>query len=150
MLPKPVADDLRQGRTAEAQSFSNTTVYFRFVFFICTACIVTDIHSGVESNRDTSTLNFAFPLSHAILTAVCFFKMNWLYRNWRLLIPYYSSVTVISLALLCCLAPALPTRWSTSSTSSTPHLMTSLTTMMSTKWRQSAMHVRIRSIPMIK
>ncbi|KAM3620189.1 uncharacterized protein V6R79_019482 [Siganus canaliculatus] len=28
MLPKPVADDLRQGRTAEAQSFSNATVYF--------------------------------------------------------------------------------------------------------------------------
>ena len=31
MLPKPVADDLRQGRTAEAQTFSNATVYFRFV-----------------------------------------------------------------------------------------------------------------------
>lgn len=31
MLPKPVADDLRQGRTAEAQSFSNATVYFRCV-----------------------------------------------------------------------------------------------------------------------
>lgn len=30
MLPKPVADDLRQGRTTEAQSFSNATVYFRF------------------------------------------------------------------------------------------------------------------------
>lgn len=29
MLPKPVADDLRQGRTAEAQSYSNATVYFR-------------------------------------------------------------------------------------------------------------------------
>uniref|UniRef100_A0A3Q3XHI7 Guanylate cyclase n=1 Tax=Mola mola TaxID=94237 RepID=A0A3Q3XHI7_MOLML len=28
MLPKAVADDLRQGRTAEAQSFSNATVYF--------------------------------------------------------------------------------------------------------------------------
>ncbi|KAF7665908.1 hypothetical protein LDENG_00126990 [Lucifuga dentata] len=28
MLPKPVADDLRQGWTAEAQSFSNATVYF--------------------------------------------------------------------------------------------------------------------------
>ncbi|XP_040895652.1 atrial natriuretic peptide receptor 2-like isoform X2 [Toxotes jaculatrix] len=28
MLPKPVADDLRQGRTAEAQSFSIATVYF--------------------------------------------------------------------------------------------------------------------------
>ncbi|CAB1437113.1 unnamed protein product [Pleuronectes platessa] len=28
MLPKPVADDLRQGRTAEAQTFSNATVYF--------------------------------------------------------------------------------------------------------------------------
>nr|XP_057928496.1 atrial natriuretic peptide receptor 2-like isoform X2 [Doryrhamphus excisus] len=28
MLPKPVADDLRQGQTAEAQSFSNATVYF--------------------------------------------------------------------------------------------------------------------------
>uniref|UniRef100_A0A673KM69 Guanylate cyclase n=1 Tax=Sinocyclocheilus rhinocerous TaxID=307959 RepID=A0A673KM69_9TELE len=28
MLPKPVADDLRQGRTAEAQSYSNATVYF--------------------------------------------------------------------------------------------------------------------------
>ncbi|XP_020780294.1 atrial natriuretic peptide receptor 2-like [Boleophthalmus pectinirostris] len=28
MLPKPVADDLRQGRTAEAQSFNNATVYF--------------------------------------------------------------------------------------------------------------------------
>uniref|UniRef100_A0A3Q2ZJM6 Guanylate cyclase n=1 Tax=Hippocampus comes TaxID=109280 RepID=A0A3Q2ZJM6_HIPCM len=28
MLPKPVADDLRQGRTTEAQSFSNATVYF--------------------------------------------------------------------------------------------------------------------------
>ncbi|XP_068616036.1 atrial natriuretic peptide receptor 2-like [Brachionichthys hirsutus] len=28
MLPKPVADDLRQGRIAEAQSFSNATVYF--------------------------------------------------------------------------------------------------------------------------
>lgn len=31
MLPKPVADDLRQGRTAEAQSFANATVYFRCV-----------------------------------------------------------------------------------------------------------------------
>lgn len=29
MLPKPVADDLRQGCTAEAQSYSNATVYFR-------------------------------------------------------------------------------------------------------------------------
>lgn len=29
MLPKPVADDLRQGHTAEAQSYSNATVYFR-------------------------------------------------------------------------------------------------------------------------
>ncbi|XP_031720074.1 atrial natriuretic peptide receptor 2 [Anarrhichthys ocellatus] len=28
MLPKPVADDLRQGRTTEAQSFSSATVYF--------------------------------------------------------------------------------------------------------------------------
>ncbi|TNM87977.1 hypothetical protein fugu_006198 [Takifugu bimaculatus] len=28
MLPKPVADDLRQGQTAEAQTFSNATVYF--------------------------------------------------------------------------------------------------------------------------
>nr|XP_023700028.1 atrial natriuretic peptide receptor 2-like [Paramormyrops kingsleyae] len=28
MLPKPVADDLRQGRTAEAQSYCNATVYF--------------------------------------------------------------------------------------------------------------------------
>uniref|UniRef100_A0A3Q1JJI2 Guanylate cyclase n=1 Tax=Anabas testudineus TaxID=64144 RepID=A0A3Q1JJI2_ANATE len=28
MLPKPVADDLRQGQTAEAQSFSSATVYF--------------------------------------------------------------------------------------------------------------------------
>ncbi|XDV22230.1 hypothetical protein PO909_027173 [Leuciscus waleckii] len=28
MLPKPVADDLRQGCTAEAQSYSNATVYF--------------------------------------------------------------------------------------------------------------------------
>uniref|UniRef100_A0A8C4ZPC0 Guanylate cyclase n=1 Tax=Gadus morhua TaxID=8049 RepID=A0A8C4ZPC0_GADMO len=28
MLPKPVADDLRQGRTAEAQSYSKATVYF--------------------------------------------------------------------------------------------------------------------------
>ncbi|KAJ4943691.1 hypothetical protein JOQ06_006189, partial [Pogonophryne albipinna] len=28
MLPKPVADDLRQGRTSEAQSYSNATVYF--------------------------------------------------------------------------------------------------------------------------
>ncbi|XP_016105589.1 atrial natriuretic peptide receptor 2-like [Sinocyclocheilus grahami] len=28
MLPKAVADDLRQGRTAEAQSYSNATVYF--------------------------------------------------------------------------------------------------------------------------
>ncbi|XP_038571714.1 atrial natriuretic peptide receptor 2-like [Micropterus salmoides] len=28
MLPKPVADDLRQGRTAQAQSYSNATVYF--------------------------------------------------------------------------------------------------------------------------
>ncbi|XP_027146258.1 atrial natriuretic peptide receptor 2-like isoform X2 [Larimichthys crocea] len=28
MLPKPVADDLRQGRVAEAQSFANATVYF--------------------------------------------------------------------------------------------------------------------------
>uniref|UniRef100_A0A3Q3L9D9 Guanylate cyclase n=1 Tax=Mastacembelus armatus TaxID=205130 RepID=A0A3Q3L9D9_9TELE len=28
MLPKPVADDLRQGRTAEAQSFSSATIYF--------------------------------------------------------------------------------------------------------------------------
>uniref|UniRef100_H3B7J3 Guanylate cyclase n=1 Tax=Latimeria chalumnae TaxID=7897 RepID=H3B7J3_LATCH len=28
MLPKPVADDLRQGRTTEAQSYSNATVYF--------------------------------------------------------------------------------------------------------------------------
>ncbi|KAL6108024.1 uncharacterized protein ACO6RY_18656 [Pungitius sinensis] len=28
MLPKPVADDLRQGRTTDAQSFSNATVYF--------------------------------------------------------------------------------------------------------------------------
>ncbi|XP_034035812.1 atrial natriuretic peptide receptor 2-like [Thalassophryne amazonica] len=28
MLPKPVADDLRQGRTTEAQSFSGATVYF--------------------------------------------------------------------------------------------------------------------------
>ncbi|XP_037104741.1 atrial natriuretic peptide receptor 2-like [Syngnathus acus] len=28
MLPKPIADDLRQGQTAEAQSFSNATVYF--------------------------------------------------------------------------------------------------------------------------
>lgn len=31
MLPKPVADDLRQGRVAEAQSFANATVYFRCV-----------------------------------------------------------------------------------------------------------------------
>lgn len=31
MLPKPVADDLRQGRSAEAQSFTNATVYFRCV-----------------------------------------------------------------------------------------------------------------------
>lgn len=31
MLPKPVADDLRQGRTAEAQSFSNASVYFRLI-----------------------------------------------------------------------------------------------------------------------
>ncbi|KAK6484081.1 atrial natriuretic peptide receptor 2-like [Huso huso] len=31
MLPKPVADDLRQGRTTEAQSYSNATVYFRQV-----------------------------------------------------------------------------------------------------------------------
>lgn len=30
MLPKPVADDLRQGRTTDAQSFTNATVYFRF------------------------------------------------------------------------------------------------------------------------
>lgn len=29
MLPKQVADDLRQGCTAEAQSYSNATVYFR-------------------------------------------------------------------------------------------------------------------------
>ncbi|XP_075688232.1 atrial natriuretic peptide receptor 1-like [Rhinoderma darwinii] len=28
MLPKPVADDLRQGLTCEAQSYSNATVYF--------------------------------------------------------------------------------------------------------------------------
>ncbi|XP_029285462.1 LOW QUALITY PROTEIN: atrial natriuretic peptide receptor 2 [Cottoperca gobio] len=28
MLPKPVADDLRQGRTSEAQSYSNATLYF--------------------------------------------------------------------------------------------------------------------------
>ncbi|KAI1891988.1 hypothetical protein AGOR_G00149370 [Albula goreensis] len=28
MLPKPVADDLRQGRTAEAQSYANATVFF--------------------------------------------------------------------------------------------------------------------------
>uniref|UniRef100_A0A8C5I4T1 Guanylate cyclase n=1 Tax=Gouania willdenowi TaxID=441366 RepID=A0A8C5I4T1_GOUWI len=28
MLPKPVADDLRQGQTAEAQTFSNATIYF--------------------------------------------------------------------------------------------------------------------------
>ncbi|KAK2868870.1 hypothetical protein Q7C36_000741 [Tachysurus vachellii] len=28
MLPKPVADDLRQGRTAEAQSYASATVYF--------------------------------------------------------------------------------------------------------------------------
>uniref|UniRef100_W5MED8 Guanylate cyclase n=1 Tax=Lepisosteus oculatus TaxID=7918 RepID=W5MED8_LEPOC len=28
MLPKPVADDLRQGRTTEAQSYSSATVYF--------------------------------------------------------------------------------------------------------------------------
>nr|XP_040040361.1 atrial natriuretic peptide receptor 2-like [Gasterosteus aculeatus aculeatus] len=28
MLPKPVADDLRQGRTTDAQSFTNATVYF--------------------------------------------------------------------------------------------------------------------------
>uniref|UniRef100_A0A3P8W5X1 Guanylate cyclase n=1 Tax=Cynoglossus semilaevis TaxID=244447 RepID=A0A3P8W5X1_CYNSE len=28
MLPKPVADDLRQGRTTEAQSFASATVYF--------------------------------------------------------------------------------------------------------------------------
>ncbi|XP_075878695.1 atrial natriuretic peptide receptor 2-like [Nelusetta ayraudi] len=28
MLPKPVADDLRQGRVAEAQTFANATVYF--------------------------------------------------------------------------------------------------------------------------
>ncbi|KAF4083383.1 hypothetical protein AMELA_G00140560 [Ameiurus melas] len=28
MLPKPVADDLRQGRTAEAQSYTSATVYF--------------------------------------------------------------------------------------------------------------------------
>ncbi|XP_034737783.1 atrial natriuretic peptide receptor 2-like [Etheostoma cragini] len=28
MLPKPVADDLRQGRTSQAQSYSNATVYF--------------------------------------------------------------------------------------------------------------------------
>ncbi|TRY96945.1 hypothetical protein DNTS_014289, partial [Danionella cerebrum] len=38
MLPKPVADDLRQGRTTEAQSYSSATVYFRqdrkFCFFI--------------------------------------------------------------------------------------------------------------------
>lgn len=34
MLPKAVADDLRQGRTAEAQSFSNATVYFR-----CGSCM---------------------------------------------------------------------------------------------------------------
>lgn len=31
MLPKPVADDLRQGRLAEAQSFTSATVYFRCV-----------------------------------------------------------------------------------------------------------------------
>lgn len=35
MLPKPVADDLRQGRTAEAQSYSNATVYFRWVLLTC-------------------------------------------------------------------------------------------------------------------
>ncbi|CAI9545576.1 unnamed protein product, partial [Staurois parvus] len=28
MLPKPVADDLRQGLTCQAQSYSNATVYF--------------------------------------------------------------------------------------------------------------------------
>ncbi|KAM9324675.1 atrial natriuretic peptide receptor 2-like [Gastrophryne carolinensis] len=31
MLPKPVADDLRQGLTSEAQSYTNSTVYFRQV-----------------------------------------------------------------------------------------------------------------------
>lgn len=35
MLPKPVADDLRQGRVAEAQSFANATVYFRCVEQVC-------------------------------------------------------------------------------------------------------------------
>ncbi|RXN00829.1 Vitellogenin [Acipenser ruthenus] len=35
MLPKPVADDLRQGRTTEAQSYSNATVYFRQVLQYC-------------------------------------------------------------------------------------------------------------------
>lgn len=38
MLPKPVADDLRQGQTAEAQSFSNATVYFRCV--LCNGRII--------------------------------------------------------------------------------------------------------------
>lgn len=48
-----------------------------------------------------------------------------------------SAFAVISLALHSCPAAALPTRWWTSSTSSTPHLTTSSTTMMSTRWKPS-------------
>lgn len=29
MLPKPVADELRQGRPTSAQQFSSVTIYFR-------------------------------------------------------------------------------------------------------------------------
>lgn len=65
-----------------------------------------------------------------------------------------SMFAAISLALLNCPVAALPTRLWTSSTSYTLHLMTSSTTMMSTKWKPletlvSHLHVTWRGVKYI-
>ncbi|CAJ0958950.1 unnamed protein product, partial [Ranitomeya imitator] len=57
MLPKPVADDLRQGLTCEAQSYANATVYFRQVFGIFDIVGFTSLSGGSTPHQVVNFLN---------------------------------------------------------------------------------------------
>lgn len=109
MLPKQVADDLRQGKQSQAQSYVSATVFFRY--------------------RMTLPWNG------------CRY-----YYAWILTVAFIHVITglvaVTLLGSLSCRAAAPLIRWLTSSTSCTPRLTTSSTTMTSTRWKPLEMPVR--------
>ncbi|CAB1324742.1 unnamed protein product, partial [Coregonus sp. 'balchen'] len=68
MLPKPVADDLRQGRTAEAQSYSNATVYFSDIVGFTELSGSSTPHQVVDFlNQLYTTLSFIIQLVSKIV-----------------------------------------------------------------------------------